>query len=94
MFGLGGIGMSAVMACKASGASKIIGVDINPTKFPIGKDLGCTDCVNPNDCDKPIHEVITEMTDGGADYGFECIGKVDVMVRHTNKENWTIPKSV
>ncbi|XP_077133858.1 alcohol dehydrogenase 1-like [Ranitomeya variabilis] len=79
VFGLGGIGMSAVMACKVAGARKIIGVDINPTKFPKAKELGCTDCVNPKDCSKPIHEVITEMTDGGADYGFECIGKVDVM---------------
>ncbi|XP_073494978.1 alcohol dehydrogenase 1-like [Phyllobates terribilis] len=79
VFGLGGIGMSAVMACKVAGATKIIGVDINPAKFPKAKELGCTDCVNPKDCSKPIHEVITEMTDGGADYGFECIGKVDVM---------------
>ncbi|XP_073445584.1 alcohol dehydrogenase 1-like [Dendrobates tinctorius] len=79
VFGLGGIGMSAVMACKVAGATKIIGVDINPTKFPKAKELGCTDCVNPKDCSKPIHEVITEMTDGGADYAFECIGNVDVM---------------
>ncbi|CAJ0957414.1 unnamed protein product [Ranitomeya imitator] len=81
VFGLGGIGMSAVMACKVAGARQIIGVDINPTKFPKAKELGCTDCVNPKDCSKPIHEVITEMTDGGADYGFECVGKVDVVVR-------------
>ncbi|KAM3937171.1 alcohol dehydrogenase 1-like [Leptodactylus fuscus] len=79
VFGLGGIGMSAVMACKISGAKKIIGVDINPGKFKKAKELGCTDCVNPKDCSKPIHEVITDMTDGGADYAFECIGKVDVM---------------
>ncbi|XP_072261707.1 alcohol dehydrogenase 1-like [Pyxicephalus adspersus] len=79
VFGLGGIGMSAVMGCKNSGASRIIGVDINPTKFPRAKELGCTECINPNDCDKPIHEVIVAMTDGGADYAFECIGKVDVM---------------
>ncbi|XP_069599724.1 alcohol dehydrogenase 1-like [Ranitomeya imitator] len=87
VFGLGGIGMSAVMACKVAGARQIIGVDINPTKFPKAKELGCTDCVNPKDCSKPIHEVITEMTDGGADYGFECVGKVDVvasMIQSTN----------
>ncbi|XP_075057469.1 alcohol dehydrogenase 1-like [Mixophyes fleayi] len=79
VFGLGGIGMSAVIGCKVSGASKIIGVDINPSKFCKAKELGCTECVNPNDCTKPIHEVIVEMTNGGADYGFECVGKVDVM---------------
>ncbi|XP_077332724.1 alcohol dehydrogenase 1-like [Lithobates pipiens] len=79
VFGLGAIGMSAVMGCKVAGASRIIGVDINPTKFSRAKELGCTDCLNPNDSDKPIHEVIVEMTEGGADYGFECIGKVDVM---------------
>lgn len=79
VFGLGGIGMSAVMGCKVAGACRIIGVDINPTKFSRAKELGCTDCINPNDCDKPIHEVIVEMTEGGADYGFECIGKIDVM---------------
>ncbi|KAM4049019.1 alcohol dehydrogenase 1-like [Anomaloglossus baeobatrachus] len=87
IFGLGGIGMSAVMACKISGATKIIGVDINPDKFPKAKELGCTDCVNPKDCKKPIDQIITEMTNGGADYGFECIGKVDVMesmIKSTN----------
>ncbi|CAI9555596.1 unnamed protein product [Staurois parvus] len=80
VFGLGGIGMSAVMGCKVAGAARIIGVDINPTnKFSTAKEVGCTECINPNDCDKPIHEVIVEMTEGGADYAFECIGKVDVM---------------
>ncbi|KAM9330498.1 alcohol dehydrogenase 1-like [Gastrophryne carolinensis] len=79
VFGLGGIGMSAVMACKVSGAARIIGVDINPGKFSKAKELGCTECINPKDYDKPIHKVICEMTDGGTDYGFECIGNVDVM---------------
>ncbi|XP_069834473.1 alcohol dehydrogenase 1-like [Dendropsophus ebraccatus] len=79
VFGLGGIGMSAVMACKLSGATRIIGVDINPTKFNKAKELGCTECLNPDDNKKPIHQMIKDMTKGGADYGFECIGKVDVM---------------
>ncbi|XP_068088178.1 alcohol dehydrogenase 1-like [Hyperolius riggenbachi] len=79
VFGLGGIGMSAVIGCRVSGAARIIGVDINPTKFARAKELGCTECVNPNDCNKPIHEVIVQMTDGGADYAFECIGNVEVM---------------
>lgn len=88
VFGLGGIGMSAVMACKISGATQIIGVDINPTKFDKAKALGCTECVNPKDCSKPIHEVITEMTKGGADYGFECIGNVEVMASMIQSTNY------
>ncbi|XP_075705884.1 alcohol dehydrogenase 1-like [Rhinoderma darwinii] len=88
VFGLGGIGMSAVMACKIAGATRIIGVDINPTKFTKAKELGCTECVDPKDCSKPIHEVITEMTNGGADYGFECIGKVDVMASMIQSTNY------
>lgn len=80
VFGLGGIGMSAVMACKVSCASRIIGIDINKRKFAKAKEFGCTDCLDPNDYDKPIHEVIVEMTDGGVDYSFECIGNTDVMM--------------
>ncbi|XP_053311636.1 alcohol dehydrogenase 1-like [Spea bombifrons] len=79
VFGLGGIGMSAVMGCKVSGAKRIIGIDINKGKFAIAKELGCTECLDPNDFDKPIHEVIVEMTNGGVDYSFECIGNVEVM---------------
>ncbi|KAG8593119.1 hypothetical protein GDO81_000730 [Engystomops pustulosus] len=88
IFGLGGIGMSAVMACKIAGATKIIGVDINPEKFPKAKELGCTECVNPKDHSKPIDEVITEKTNGGADYGFECIGNVDMMVSMIKSTNY------
>ncbi|KAM4706833.1 alcohol dehydrogenase 1-like [Discoglossus pictus] len=80
VIGLGGIGLSAVMGCKVAGASRIIGVDINKRKFPLAKQLGCTECLDPNDFDKPIHEVIVEMTNGGTDYSFECIGKMDTMV--------------
>ncbi|CAH2301287.1 alcohol dehydrogenase 1 [Pelobates cultripes] len=80
VFGLGGIGMSTVMGCKVSGASRIIGIDINKRKFAKAKEFGCTDCLDPNDYDKPIHDVIVEMTDGGVDYSFECIGNTDVMV--------------
>ncbi|XP_063773969.1 alcohol dehydrogenase 1-like [Pseudophryne corroboree] len=89
VFGLGGIGMSAVIACKVSGASRIIGVDINPSKFPKAKELGCTECLNPNDFKEPIHEVITKMTNGGADFGFECIGKVDVMASMIQSTNYS-----
>jgi len=79
IFGLGGIGLSAIIGAKMAGASRIIGVDINETKYDLAKKLGATDCINPKDFDKPIQEVIVEMTDGGVDYSFECIGNVDVM---------------
>lgn len=79
VFGLGGVGLSVVMGCKAAGASRIIGVDINKDKFAKAKELGVTDCVNPKDYDKPIQDVITEMTKGGVDYSFEVIGRIDTM---------------
>ena len=58
---------------------RIIVIDINESKFDLAKKLGATDCINPKDYDKPIQEVIVELTDGGVDYSFECIGNVDVM---------------
>ena len=79
IFGLGGIGLSAVIGAVMSGASRIIGVDINESKYELAKKLGATDCINPKNYDKPIHEVIVEMTDGGVDFSFECIGNVNVM---------------
>ncbi|TEW54600.1 S-(hydroxymethyl)glutathione dehydrogenase/class III alcohol dehydrogenase [Psychromonas sp. RZ22] len=79
IFGLGGIGLSAIIGAKMAGAHKIIGVDINESKFELAKQLGATDCINPKDYDKPIQDVIVEMTDGGVEYSFECIGNVDVM---------------
>ncbi|MBB1281133.1 S-(hydroxymethyl)glutathione dehydrogenase/class III alcohol dehydrogenase [Pseudoalteromonas sp. SR41-1] len=79
IFGLGGIGLSAIIGAKMAGAGRIIGVDINTTKFHLATKLGATDLINPKDFDKPIQEVIVEMTDGGVDYSFECIGNVDVM---------------
>jgi len=79
IFGLGGIGLSAIIGAKMAGASRIIGVDINTSKFDLATKLGATDLVNPNDFDKPIQEVIVEMTDGGVDFSFECIGNVNVM---------------
>ncbi|XP_029453258.1 alcohol dehydrogenase 1-like [Rhinatrema bivittatum] len=80
VFGLGGVGLSAAIGCKVAGASRIIGVDINKDKFQKAKDIGVTECISPKDCDKPIQEVLTEMTGGGVDYSFECIGNVDIMV--------------
>ena len=79
IFGLGGIGLSAIIGATMAGASRIIGIDINDSKFGLAKKLGATECINPKDHDKPIQEVIVELTDGGVDYSFECIGNVDVM---------------
>ena len=60
-------------------ASRIIGIDINPEKFAIARQLGATECINPRDYDAPIQQVLIDRTDGGVDYSFECIGNVDVM---------------
>lgn len=79
IFGLGGIGLAAIIGAKMAKARRIIGVDINEDKFELAKKLGATDCINSKDYDKPIQDVIVEMTDGGVDYSFECIGNVDVM---------------
>ncbi|WP_370217993.1 S-(hydroxymethyl)glutathione dehydrogenase/class III alcohol dehydrogenase, partial [Thalassolituus sp.] len=79
IFGLGGIGLSAVIGAAMAKASRIIAIDINESKFDLAKQLGATDCINPKDYDKPIQEVVVELTDGGVDYSFECIGNVDVM---------------
>ncbi|XP_064366584.1 alcohol dehydrogenase 1-like [Dromaius novaehollandiae] len=80
VFGLGGVGLSVVMGCKAAGASRIIAVDINKDKFAKAKELGATDCVNPKDFTKPIQEVLTEMTGCGVDYSFEAIGHKDTLI--------------
>ncbi|MDY0011568.1 MAG: S-(hydroxymethyl)glutathione dehydrogenase/class III alcohol dehydrogenase [Rhodocyclaceae bacterium] len=79
IFGLGGIGLSAIIGAVMSKASRIIGVDVNPAKFAIARQLGATECINPLDFDRPIQEVIVDLTDGGVDYSFECIGNVKVM---------------
>ncbi|NLY12714.1 MAG: S-(hydroxymethyl)glutathione dehydrogenase/class III alcohol dehydrogenase [Gammaproteobacteria bacterium] len=79
IFGLGGIGLAAIIGAKMAKASRIIAIDINPGKFDIARELGATDCVNPKDFAKPIQEVIVEMTDGGVDYSFECVGNVQLM---------------
>lgn len=81
VFGLGAVGLAVIMGCKVAGATRIIGVDINPAKYEKAKEFGATDFVNPKDHSKPIQEVLVEMTDGGVDYSFECIGNVQIMVR-------------
>lgn len=79
IFGLGGIGLSAVIGARLAKAGRIIAIDINESKFELARKLGATDCIKPNDYDKPIQEVIVELTDGGVDFSFECIGNVKVM---------------
>ena len=79
VFGLGGIGLSAIIGAVMNKAGRIVAVDINPEKFEIARQLGATDCINPLDYDRPIQEVIVDLTDGGVDYSFECIGNVKVM---------------
>jgi S-(hydroxymethyl)glutathione dehydrogenase/alcohol dehydrogenase len=79
IFGIGGIGLSAVIGAVMAKASRVIVVDINEDKFDLAKKLGATDFINPKKFDKPVQEVIVELTDGGVDFSFECIGNVDVM---------------
>lgn len=79
IFGLGGIGLSAIIGATMAKASRIIAIDINESKFELARKLGATDCINPKNYDKPIQEVVVELTDGGVDYSFECIGNVNVM---------------
>ena len=79
VFGLGGIGLSAIIGAQMAGAGRIVAIDLNEKKFDLAKKLGATDCINPKDYDKPIQEVIVELTDGGVDWSFECIGNVNVM---------------
>jgi S-(hydroxymethyl)glutathione dehydrogenase/alcohol dehydrogenase len=79
VFGLGGIGLAVIQGAVMAGAGRIIGIDTNPGKFELARQMGATDCVNPKDADTPIQDVIVSMTDGGVDFSFECIGNVDVM---------------
>jgi len=80
VFGLGGIGLSCVQGAVMAKASRIIAVDMNPSKWEMAKALGATAFVNPRDYpDTPIQQVIVDLTDGGVDFSFECIGNVNVM---------------
>uniref|UniRef100_A0A7N0R7Z6 Alcohol dehydrogenase-like 7 n=1 Tax=Kalanchoe fedtschenkoi TaxID=63787 RepID=A0A7N0R7Z6_KALFE len=80
IFGLGAVGLAVAEGARLCGASKIIGIDINPDKFEIGKKFGITDFINSGDCgNKSVSQVVKEMTSGGADYCFECVGMPSVM---------------
>lgn len=79
VFGLGGIGLSVIQGAVMAQAGRIIAVDINPGKWEMAKALGATDFVNPKDVDGSVVEYIKDLTNGGVDYSFECIGNVHVM---------------
>jgi len=79
VFGLGGIGLSVIQGAVMAQAGRIVAVDINEDKFEMARMLGATDFVNPKNHDRPIQEVIVDLTDGGADYSFECVGNVNLM---------------
>lgn len=79
VFGLGAVGLAVIHGAVMAKASRILAIDINPEKFEIARQFGATDCIDSTKHDKPIQEVIVEMTDGGVDYSFECIGNVKVM---------------
>ena len=78
VFGLGGIGLNVLQGARMVGANRIIGVDLNPEREALGRKFGMTDFINPTQVANVV-EAILELTGGGADYSFECIGNVDVM---------------
>ncbi|XP_047341370.1 alcohol dehydrogenase 1 [Impatiens glandulifera] len=80
IFGLGAVGLAAAEGARVSGASRIIGIDLNADRFEAAKKFGCTEFLNPKDHSKPIQEVIAEMTDGGVDRSVECTGNVTAMI--------------
>jgi len=79
IWGLGAVGLAVAMGAKAAGASRIIGIDTNEEKAELAKQFGCTEFLNPKTLSKPVQEALIEMTDGGLDYTFECIGNVNTM---------------
>ncbi|MGQ7844807.1 S-(hydroxymethyl)glutathione dehydrogenase/class III alcohol dehydrogenase [Granulosicoccus sp. 3-233] len=79
VFGLGGIGLNVIQGLRMVGAKQIIGVDMNPAKEAVGRKFGMTDFVNPKELSDDLVGHLVELTGGGADYSFECIGNVEVM---------------
>ncbi|CAA7396694.1 unnamed protein product [Spirodela intermedia] len=80
VFGLGAVGLAAAEGARVSGASRIIGVDLNSDRFEQAKKFGVTEFVNPKDHDRPVQEVIAEMTGGGVDRSVECTGNINAMI--------------
>ena len=78
VFGLGGIGLNVIQGARMVGADRIIGVDLNPGKKQLAEKFGMTDFINPAEVDDVVAAIV-DLTDGGVDYSFECIGNVDVM---------------
>ena len=78
VFGLGGIGLNVIQGARMVGATRIIGIDLNPAREALGKQFGMTDFINPKEIDNLVEHII-EITGGGVDYSFECIGNVEVM---------------
>jgi len=78
VFGLGGIGLNVIQGAKMVGANKIIGVDINPSREKMARKFGMTDFINPKIVESTVDSIV-QLTDGGADYSFECIGNIKVM---------------
>ena len=78
VFGLGGIGLNVIQGARMVGADRIIGIDINPTREKLGLDFGMTDFINPKEINN-VTEAIIDLTEGGVDYSFECIGNVKTM---------------
>lgn len=79
VFGLGGIGLNVVQGLRMVGAEQIVGVDLNPGRKALGEKFGMTDFVNPNEVEGDLVPYLVNLTKGGADYSFECIGNVKVM---------------
>ncbi|NJO86393.1 MAG: zinc-binding dehydrogenase, partial [Synechococcaceae cyanobacterium RM1_1_27] len=79
VFGLGGIGLNVIQGCRLVGADQIVGVDLNPAKRKIAEKFGMTDFVNPQEVEGDLVPYLVDLTRGGADYSFECIGNVKVM---------------
>jgi S-(hydroxymethyl)glutathione dehydrogenase/alcohol dehydrogenase len=79
VFGLGGIGLNVVQGARLVGANKIVGVDLNPARKALAEKFGMTHFVNPKEVQGDLVAHLVELTGGGADYSFECIGNVDVM---------------
>jgi S-(hydroxymethyl)glutathione dehydrogenase / alcohol dehydrogenase len=79
VFGLGGIGLNVIQGARMAGADRIIGVDINPARKALAERFGMTHFVNPKEVDGDLVAYLVALTDGGADYSFECVGNVDLM---------------
>jgi alcohol dehydrogenase class-P len=81
IFGLGAVGLAAAEGARIAGASRIIGVDLNPSRFEEARKFGCTEFVNPKDHNKPVQQVLADMTNGGVDRSVECTGNINAMIQ-------------